>query len=62
MKIDSGYAILDVLAGTVQNVNKALEGGPIEICIYGKITRAYGRHDGTSKEFSVKVDKVVVNG
>ncbi len=57
MRLCSGFAILDVKRGRV-GLAEALEYGPVEVVIHGRITAVYSGDDGESVEFSVDVDRV----
>lgn len=58
--IASDFAILDVLGPDHKKVERALESGEIEVVIRARITREWGRYDGTSQEFQLKIENVEV--
>ena len=59
MKLESGFALLDVKRGRV-GLRKAINKKPVRVVIYGEIKCSWGNEDGESQEFEVLVDKVVV--
>jgi hypothetical protein len=63
MKLQSGFAILDVKRGRValkKAVRKLPKKGGIKVIIHGHIDVIWGNDDGESQEFAVQVDKVEV--
>lgn len=62
LRLTSKYALLDVERGCFALESRLAKGeGPVEVIIRGRITSAFGSHDGTSMEFNVEVDKVEAN-
>lgn len=65
MKLQSDFALLDVKHGRRQ-IDKLIDrhgsnhdlADPIPVTIHGYITGRHGSDDGTSQEFTVRVDRV----
>lgn len=63
MKIDSRFAILDVLGpdGELYELYKVRgRGEPTRVVVHGEIVGIWGGNDGTSREFHVEVNRVIV--
>ena len=66
MKLQSNFALLDVMRGRVQLNNMIDKTGghdlpaPIPVVIHGFIVGRWGHDDGISQEFSVDVSRVDV--
>jgi hypothetical protein len=61
LKIKSNFALLDVLSKSERKLlHRQLEKqhGGIPIVITGRLVSAWGKHDGISQEYEVKVDSV----
>ena len=60
MKLQSTYAMLDVMRGRV-GLKKAIERGKaVSVVIEGEISDMFGNDDGVSREFNVDVKRVTV--
>lgn len=62
MRLQSKFAILDVMRGRVGLLKrlKPSDAKPVEVVIHGRIEDEFGSDDGVSQEFNVIVDRVEV--
>lgn len=60
MRLQSNFAILDVKRGRGR-LRQELRKGHIPVIIHGFIDCEHSKDDGTSQEFTIKVDRVEVS-
>ncbi len=60
MRLQSGFAILDVKGGRKSLAERLKRGELVGVVIHGTIDSAHGSDDGESQEFTVDVTKVEV--
>ena len=58
MRLQSGFAILDVQRGRVGLRKKIEKGEPVPVIIRGVIDTVHGHDDGVSREFGVIVTHI----
>ena len=58
--IKSDFALLDVKSGYRQlpKTYREKTSKPVDVVIHGTVTHRWGKHDGTSREYAVKVKSV----
>jgi hypothetical protein len=60
LKIKSDFALLDVLGSGAALQRALAKRGGVPVVIKGRVTAAWGNHDGTSQEYQMLVQSVEV--
>ncbi len=60
IKLQSHYAVLDVMRGRKKLSKLITADGGVDVIIYGRITDSEGPTDCVSREFTVEVKKAVI--
>lgn len=60
MKLQSTYALIDVMKGRKKLARHLATNGPVKVLIEATLTEPYGGDDGTSIEFCADVQRIEV--